>query len=138
MQTKRRLGRLRQFGNGGLDPAKGFPRGRRRLGRAPRRIDRIRRDVERREQPPLEAASPRAIEGEVVDHAPDIGSLCPGLDLRRIRDDPQEDVLNHILGEGRAIEDATRFVQVGRAVALKRGHAHRGGRRPRLARFVVR
>jgi len=112
--------RLRQGRHRRLDPAQGIPRGRRRLRRAGDAVGRVRRKIERAEQPPLEAPPPRPVEGEVADHSPDIGVRLARDALRRLGDEPQHHVLHDVLGQRGAIQDAPRPVQMGGAAPRER------------------
>jgi hypothetical protein len=117
--------RLRQLGHCGFDLSQGFPRGCGRLGRARPRIGRVRSGVEAGEQAPLEAPSARPVEGEVAHHPADIGVAVALPGLRRVGDEAEHHVLDHVLGLGRASEDAARPRQVGGAMAPGRGKVPR-------------
>jgi hypothetical protein len=125
VQPERGAHRLRQLGHRGLDLPQGFARGRGRLGRPCPGIGRVRGVVEAGEQAPFEAAPPRPIEGEVAHHPPDIGGQEALRGLRRIGDQPEHDILDHILGLCRAAEDAAGAREIGDAMALE--HRERSG-----------
>jgi hypothetical protein len=121
--------RLGQFGHRGRHLPQGFPRGGFGLGRPG--IGRVRGGVEVGEQAPLEAPPPRPVQGEVAHHPADIGGPDRLRGLRRIGDEPEQHVLDHVLGLGRAVEDAARAGEVGGAVALERREVPgAAGRRP--------
>ena len=119
MQPECGTHRLRQFGHRVLDLAQGFPRGRGDLGGPHPGIGGIGGGLEIHEQAPLEAASPDPVEGEVAHHPPDIGGLGAVMDSRRVGDEPEQHILDDILGLGRAIEDAARAGEMGGTLALE-------------------
>jgi hypothetical protein len=120
VQPERRAHRLRQFGHRGRDLPQGLARGRGRLGRARAGVGRVRGGVEAGEQAPLEAAPPRPVEGEIANHPPDIGCLEALRGLRRIGDEPEHHVLDHVLRLRRAVQDPAGAREIGGAVALER------------------
>jgi hypothetical protein len=128
VQPERGAHRLRQLGHRGLDLPEGFARGRGRLGRSCPGIGRVRGVVEAGEQAPFEAAPPRPIEGEVAHHPPDIGGQEALRGLRRIGDQPEHDILDHILGLCRAAEDAAGAREIGDAMALEHRERSEPGR----------
>lgn len=118
MQPERRAGGLRQVGERRLHPAQGLPGRDLHLGRRPVGGD-LRRPVEIREDPPLEAPAPRAVEGEVAHHPARIGRPRDGRHRRRLRGEAQQNVLHHVLGERRAAQDGSGAGDVAGAVALQ-------------------
>jgi hypothetical protein len=133
VQPERGAHRLRQLGHRGLDLPQGFARGRGPLGRPRPGIGRVRGVVEAGEQAPFEAAPPRPIEGEVAHHPPDIGGQDALRGRGRIGDEPEHDILDHVLCLCRAAEDAAGAREIGDAMALE----HREGAEPGRVRGLT-
>jgi hypothetical protein len=133
VQPERGAHRLRQLGHRGLHLPQGFARGRGRLGRPRPGIGRVRGVVEAGEQAPFEAAPPRPIEGEVAHHPPDIGGQDALRGRGRIGDEPEHDILDHVLCLCRAVEDAASAREIRDAMALE----HREGSEPGRVRGLT-
>jgi len=126
MQAEGGADRLRQLRHRRSDPLQSLPCGRRVLRRPGHRVGGVDGLVEMGEQPPFERAPPRLIDGEVADHAPDIGRR-PDLVRGRRGREAQHHVLHDVFRLLAARENAPRDRDIGRMMPL--GDRQSPGRR---------